>query len=119
MRPITITHDKYEDVEGVEVLFKCTHTTWGKNGAEYTEARGWREKVPQRWVEDSTYLNDCEARGCLSFLTTQPLPPDKRWKAVDRYVLPEGWDPKSSVSPSDLKVKPCLIIERKVPKWPI
>ena len=118
---MTIIHDKWGEVEGVEVIFQRSYTTWGKTGAEYLETQGWREKVGERWEEDSGYLKEAEARGCLSFLTTQRLPADKRWTLVERYDLPANWRHRSINEGAENLTnwveqfkRPCLIIERKV-----
>ena len=130
---MTIIHDIYGEVEGASNYsvadrpssmgkhFMGEKGTWHKNGAIYLDSNGWREKVVELWEEDSGYLKEAEARGCLSFLTTQRLTPDKRWAVVERYELPDDfanqyWDhSKLSIANYFAQFKkPCLIIERKV-----
>ena len=119
---MTIIHDKWGEVEGVEVIFQ--DSTWVKNGAWYLCTRGWREKVEEQWEEDSGYLSEYKTRACLAFLAggiRLPLPANKRWAVVERYALPPGWwgdwFSSGAIAPAawvETFKRPCLIIERKV-----
>jgi len=61
---MTITHEKWGEVDGVEVIFQ--DSTWVKNGAWYLCTRGWREKMVElslselweQWKEENKLLAD-------------------------------------------------------------
>ena len=119
---MTIIHDKWGEVEGVQVIFQRSYTTWGKNGAEYLETQGWREKV-ERWKEVST--TDVGRSGLMIYhdgkrLWETEIRPDAgyRLRCVERYDLPddlsEVWMVKDVNTWAKQFKRSCLIIERKV-----
>ena len=122
---MTIIHEKWGEVEGVELRerFPCG---WFKRGASYSYAEGWREKVAERWKEDSEALLECEARGGVELSiggARRALSLNRRWAVVERYALPPGWwgdwFSSGAISPAawvETFKRPCLIIERKVGK---
>jgi hypothetical protein len=108
---MTIIHDTWGEVEGVE---KPCAWFWWKDGARYNESDGWREKVEERWEEvDFSKQLWCE-QGWI-------LPDNERLRCVERYALPEDWYQQWRHYPGDGLIpfinqfkKPCLIAERKV-----
>ena len=110
---MTIIHEKWGEVAGVEC--QIPQSRWWKQGANYYFGDGWREKVEERWEEDSSYLST--SRAYLAF----SLAANRRWAAVERYALPDDWRHQSiNEGAENLTTwveqfkRPCLIIERKV-----
>ena len=128
---MTIIHDTWGEVEGVAAKTKDVehpyHTiSWERIVNGRTEvfffSSGWREKVVERWEEDSGYLST--SRAYLTFLAggiRLPLTANRRWAVVERYDLPANWRHLSINEGAENLTnwveqfkRPCLIIERKV-----
>ena len=112
-KSITIVHEKWGEVEGVEQ--DDNKGVWGKEGATYFYCNGWREKTKEQWedVQEKHWYN---SGTCLSYICG----PNQRLRWAERYDLPENWEKEwfnDSVTLGDYvqqHKKPCLILERKV-----
>ena len=121
---MTIIHDIYGEAEGVE--WNSESEAWDQtvNGVYMLRFSidGWREKVEERWEEDSEAMLECEARGGVELSiggARSPLSMNRRWAVVERYDLPAKWQHQSVIERAENLTnwveqfkRPCLIIQR-------